>query len=108
MGSALPAEQSLRTFIFGRATAAQTEWSGVTLDYKLERRKISVMQMQQRTGIRIGTFGTTGGDVVQAGGGSESRDGICFTVHAVGTGVRQVRPAGSVQTPTILSLGAGL
>ncbi len=81
---------------------------GVTLDYKLERRKISVMQMQQRTGIRIGTFGTTGGDVVQAGGGSESRDGICFTVHAVDTGVRQVRPAGSVQTPTILSLGAGL
>lgn len=81
---------------------------GVTLDYQLERRKVSVMRTQRQTGISIGTIGLTGGDVVQVGGNSGSRDGICFTVHAVGTGVRKVKDSRATATSTILSLGAGL
>jgi uncharacterized protein YbjQ (UPF0145 family) len=78
----------------------------VALDHQLERRKISVMRMQQP--ISIGRFGTLSGDVVQAGGGSDSRDGIVFTVHAIGTGVRRVTPPRSDLTPTVISLGARL
>jgi uncharacterized protein YbjQ (UPF0145 family) len=81
---------------------------GVSLDYQLERRKISVMRVQQRTSISIGTFGPTAGDVMHAGGNSDSREGIVFTVHAVGTGIRQLRDAGSTLTPTIVGLGAEL
>jgi uncharacterized protein YbjQ (UPF0145 family) len=81
---------------------------GVTLDHALERRKIQVIRMQGQTGISIGTFGAASGGAALSGGGSDSRDGIVFTVHAVGTGVRWVRDARSAQTPTIISLGAGL
>jgi uncharacterized protein YbjQ (UPF0145 family) len=82
---------------------------GVTLDYKLERRKISVMCTQrQPSGLSFGTILTMGGDapIQVQGGGSDSRDGIVFTVHAVGTGVRQMHAATRARTPTIMSLGA--
>jgi uncharacterized protein YbjQ (UPF0145 family) len=81
---------------------------GVTLDYKLERRKISVMRTQrQPSGLSYGTI-ALGGGAPMRGGGSDSRDGIVFTVHAVGTGVRQGRAATRARTPTIMSLGARL
>jgi uncharacterized protein YbjQ (UPF0145 family) len=79
---------------------------GVTLDYKLERRKISVMRMPL-PGSSIGTI-AIGGDAPIYGGGKDSRDGVVFTVHAVGTGIRHVRAVTHARTPAIMSLGAAL
>ncbi len=78
---------------------------GVTLDYRLERRTIRVMRVQQRTGVTVGTIGLAGGAVPQAGG-SDSRDGIVFTVHAVGTGVRRTTSGSADLTPTMINVGA--
>ncbi|MCL2417663.1 MAG: heavy metal-binding domain-containing protein [Conexibacteraceae bacterium] len=80
---------------------------GVTLDYRLDRRKIRVMRMrQQPSGYGVGTIALGGGDAPMQRGGSDSRDGIVFTVNAVGTGVRQVGEATPSLTPTIIGLGA--
>jgi hypothetical protein len=82
---------------------------GATLDYKLERRKITVMRPQrQPSGLSFGTIAAIGGDAPMQvqGGGSDSRDGIVFTVHAVGTGVRQGSAATPEDTPTMIRLGA--
>lgn len=82
---------------------------GVTLDYKLEARKISVMRMPvQPTGLSASTIALGGDAPMRGGGGSDSRDGIVFTVHAVGTGVRRATPREPVSTPVILSVGAAL
>ena len=78
---------------------------GVTLDYTLERRKLTVMRLQRPTGLGVGTVGI-GGDIMQPGGNSDSREGVVFTIHAVGTGVRQVGTVGSAVTPAVFSLGA--
>ena len=81
---------------------------GVNLDHQLERRKISVMRVQQQMGIGIGTISTLSGDVVRTGGGSDSRDGIAFTVHAIGTGIRRRTTPASAITPTVISVGGTL
>ena len=81
---------------------------GVDLQYEIARGKFAVAGIGRTpTGLSPSTIAIGGGELI-SGRGSDQREGIVFTVHAVGTAIRREQTAGHIEPQPLVGLGGVL